>query len=41
MHKMKLAIPTKGDKGLEDSVSDVFGLEEHVVFIYKFYLILC
>ena len=25
---MKLAIPTKGDKGLEDSVSDVFGRAE-------------
>lgn len=25
---MKLAIPTKGDKGMEDSVSDVFGRSE-------------
>ena len=28
MHEMKLAIPTKGDNGLEDSVSDVFGRAE-------------
>ena len=28
MGKMKIAIPTKGDKGLEDSVSDVFGRSE-------------
>ena len=28
MSKVKLAIPTKGDKGLEDSVSDVFGRSE-------------
>jgi len=28
MNKMKLAVPTKGDKGLEDSVSDVFGRAE-------------
>ena len=25
MDKMKLAVPTRGDKGLEDLVSDVFG----------------
>jgi len=26
--KVKIAVPTKGDKGLEDSVSDVFGRSE-------------
>ena len=28
MSKVKIVIPTKGDKGLEDSVSDVFGRSE-------------
>lgn len=28
MKRMKLAIPTRGDKGLEDVVSDVFGRAE-------------
>ena len=28
MSKVKIAVPTKGDKGLEDSVSDVFGRSE-------------
>jgi predicted Fe-Mo cluster-binding NifX family protein len=25
MHKRKIAIPTKGDEGIKDTVSDVFG----------------
>ena len=30
---MKIAIPTKGDKGLEDSVSDVFGRSERFTIL--------
>jgi len=31
--KMKIAIPTKGDKGMEDVVSDVFGRSETYTII--------
>lgn len=33
MGKMKIAIPTKGDKGMEDVVSDVFGRSETYTII--------
>ena len=33
MSKIKLAVPTRGDKGLDDSVSDVFGRSERFVIV--------
>ena len=33
LKEMKLAIPTKGDKGMEDVVSDVFGRAEKFTII--------
>ena len=33
MNIIRLAVPTKGDKGLEDSVSDVFGRSERFVIL--------
>ena len=33
MDKMKLAIPTKGNEGIEDFVSDVFGRSENFTVI--------
>jgi predicted Fe-Mo cluster-binding NifX family protein len=33
MNRIKIAIPTKEDKGLEDSVSDVFGKAQNFVVI--------
>jgi len=33
MNRIKIAIPTKGDKGLEDSVSDVFGKAQNFVVV--------
>ena len=33
MSNVKIAIPTKGDKGLEDSISEVFGRSEKFTII--------
>ncbi len=33
LSKMRIAIPTKGDKGIEDVVSDVFGRSESFTII--------
>jgi len=33
MNRIKIAIPTKEDKGLEDSVSDVFGKAQNFVIV--------
>jgi len=33
MGRMKIAVPTKGDKGLEDLISDVFGRAENFAIL--------